>query len=337
MKKDKINAIKEVANLKIEEIFDALGINYRERYNYIVSTCPVHGGDRADAFSWHLDRGIWKCFSRECEAEFGSDIIGLIRGIKSCSFNESVGFLGRFINMKMNPVEIQRLRDKRENRDFIQAAKKKVQRSKVFNPDCLTRLKQHTYLETRGYPRWLIEKYHIGACLESGRYMSNRIVIPVINIKGEIVGFTGRTLNANWKELKIPKWKHSLGSWVSHNLFNINFAAPFIKESGIVILCEGPLDVLRLEQAGIHNGVAILGKKFYTSQMTILVGTGATQLLDALDNDAAGRVGSLGVMKTAKCLFDVERVKIPDGRKDIGEMSIEEIKEAFDGYEVIRN
>jgi DNA primase len=329
MDRDKLNAIKEIANLKVEEIFDALGINYRERYNYVVAACPVHGGDRADAFSWHLDRGIWKCFSRECEAEFGSDIVGLIRGIKGCSFKEAVSFLGRYINMSLPPEEIQRLKDQRENRDFILATKRKEQASKVFSPECLTRLKQHTYLETRGYPRSLIEKYHIGACLESGRYMSNRIVIPVINVKGEIVGFTGRTLNADWKEYKIPKWKHSLGSWVSHNLFNINFAAPYIEESGVVIVCEGPLDVLRLEQAGVHNGVAILGKKFYTSQMTILAGVGATKLLDALDNDAAGKVGSLGIMKTAKCLFDVERVKIPEGRKDVGEMTIEEIRSVF--------
>jgi len=98
MHRDKLNAIKEIANFKIEEIFDALGINYRERYNYIVSSCPIHGGDRADAFSWHLDRSIWKCFSRECEAEYGADIIGLIRGIKKCNFGEAVSFISKFIN-----------------------------------------------------------------------------------------------------------------------------------------------------------------------------------------------------------------------------------------------
>ncbi len=334
MNRDKLNAIKEVANLKIEEIFDALGINYRERYNYIVAPCPVHGGDRADAFSWHLDRGMWKCFSRDCNAEVGSDIVGLIRGIKKCGFKEAVSFLGKFINMSLPPEEIQKLRDQRENKDFIIAAKRKEESTRVFGPECLTRLKQHIYLETRGYPRWLIEKYHIGACLESGRYMSNRIVIPVTNLAGEIVGFTGRTLNTEWNKYKIPKWKHSLGAWVSHNLFNIHSAAPYIKESGTVIVCEGPLDVLRLEQAGVHNSVAILGKKFYATQMTILIGIGATRLLDALDNDAAGKVGSLGIMKTAKCLFDVERVKIPEGRKDVGEMAIEEIKEVFNEFAI---
>jgi len=329
MNREKLDAIKELANLQIENIFDALAIEYRERYNYIVAACPVHGGDRADAFSFHLDRGIWKCFSRECEGEFGSDIIGLIRGIKKCGFKEAASFLGRYVDMSISPDEIQKLRDFRENKIFIQSIKSKREKATVFSPECLTRLKQHMYLETRGYPRSIIEKYQIGACLEPRRYMSNRIVIPVINVNGEIIGFTGRTLNSEWKKWKIPKWKHSLGNWVSSNLFNINFAAPYIQESGIAIICEGPLDVLRLEQAGIHNGVAILGKKFYPGQMTILSSVGATKLLDALDNDAAGKVGSLGIMKTAKCLFDVERVKIPEGRKDIGEMEIKEIRGVF--------
>ncbi len=329
MKRDKLNAIKEVANLRIEEIFEALGINYRERYNYVVAACPIHGGDRPDAFSWHLDRGMWKCFSRGCEEDTGSDIFGLIRGIKECGFKDAVEFLSKFINMSLDPEEISRLKDQRANKDFILATKRKEQRSKVYSPECLMRLKQHSYLETRGYPRELIEKYHIGACLGYGRYMSNRIVIPVINLKGEIVGFTGRTLDPDWAGKKIPKWKHSLGNWVSHNLFNINSAAPHIEEAGTVIVCEGPLDVLRLEQAGVHNSVAILGKKFYASQMTILTGVGATKIIDALDNDAAGNVGSLGIMKTAHCLFDVERAKIPEGRKDVGEMELEEIRNVF--------
>lgn len=329
MNRDKLDAIKEMANLKIEDILDTLGINYRERYNYVVASCPVHDGNRADAFSWHLDRGIWKCFSRECEAEYGADIIGLIRGVRRCSFSDAVSFLKKFVNTSLDANEIQKLKDQRENRDFIQATRRKQQRTQVYSRDCLTRLKQHTYLETRGYPRWLIEKYHIGACLERGKYMSNRIVIPCINREGEIVGFTGRTLNSDWKDLKIPKWKHSLGGWVSHNLFNINFAAEHIERTGVAIVCEGPLDVLRLEQAGVHNGVAILGKKFYPGQMSILVSVGATQLLDALDNDAAGKVGSLGIAKTATCLFDIKKIQIPDGRKDVGELSVDEIKEIF--------
>lgn len=338
MHKDKVDAIKEMANLKIESILDALGINYEDRYNYVVAPCPIHDGNRRDAFSYHLDRGMWKCFSRACDEKYGSDVIGLIRGIKKCTFMQAVHFLGKFVDTSLSQEEIQKLKDQRDNREFIQATKRHQQETHTYDKSCLDKLKQHIYLETRGYPRWLIDKYQIGACLEPHKYMSNRIVVPIINKDGEIVGFTGRTLNPNWKELNIPKWKHSKGSWTSHNLFNVNFAAKYIEKTGAAIVCEGPLDVLRLEQAGVHNGVAILGKKFHPGQMNILVSVGATRLLDALDNDTAGRVGSSGMKKTASCLFNIERVKIPKERKDIGEMSIEEIKEVFCEFtETVRN
>lgn len=333
MKRDGIEALKDLANLRVEDILDALGVEYRERYNYLVGCCPVHGGDRRDAFSYLLERGIWRCFSRDCDKTHGSDIVGLVKGVKQCSFGQAVDFLRRFVNLSLTPEEIKRLKDQRENKEFIQGQRRRQQKSRVYNPECLDRLSYHDYLETRGYPRELIERYQIGACLGSGRYMSGRIVIPVVNHNGEIVGFTGRTLDPNWDTKDIPKWKHSKGSWVSQNLFNIHFAAEYIDKTGTAILCEGPLDVLRLEEAGIHNGVAILGKKFYPGQMTMLAGVGATSLLDALDNDTAGKVGSHGVMKTASYLFDIKRVKIPEGRKDVGEMAIDEIREAIYGQD----
>ena len=334
MNRNKLNALKDLANLRIEDILDALGVEYRERYNYLVGCCPVHGGDRRDAFSYLLERGIWQCFSRGCDKVYGADVVGLVRGIKQCTFRQSTDFLEGFVNLSLSSEEIQKLRDERENREFIQAQQRKKQQKIVYPKSCLEKLRYHNYLETRGYPRWLIEKYHIGACLEPNRYMSNRIVVPVINPDGEIVGFTGRTLDPDWANKNIPKWKHSKGSWVSHNLFNIHSAAPYIKKYGIVILCEGPLDVLRLEEAGIHCGVAILGKKFYQGQMAMLIAIGATSILDALDNDAAGKVGSQGILKTAKCLFDIERVKLPESRKDIGEMEIKETRSVFHEYAI---
>lgn len=334
MQRDKLNALKDLAILHIEDILNALGVDYSERYNYFVAPCPVHGGDRRDAFSFLVERGIWQCFSRGCDKKYGADIIGLVRGIKDCSFTEATNFLRKFVDVSLSPEEVQKLKDERQNREFIIAQQKKIEDKRTYPKSCLDKLRYHNYLETRGYPRWLIEKYHIGACLENNRYMSNRIVVPVLNIDNEIVGFTGRTLDPDWESKGIPKWKHSRGSWVSKNLFNISNAAKYISENGYVILCEGPLDVLRLEEAGVHNSVAILGKKFYDSQMAILISIGATNILDALDNDAAGKVGSNGVLKTAQCLFDIERVRIPDGYKDIGEMVPTEARSVFDDYPI---
>lgn len=332
MNKDTIDALKEKACLQIEFILDSFGVEYKERYDRIVAPCPVHGGDRADAFSWHVNKCMWRCFSRGCEEKTGADVIGLIRALKDCTFKEAVDHLYKLIGGNLSSEEIKALRDKRANRDFIEQANKRVEHSKIYPSDSPKRLVPHDYLESRGYPDWLLKKYQIGACLTPGQYMTNRIVIPVTNMKGEIVGFTGRTLDENWQDKKIPKWKHSYGSWVSCNLFNIQYAAPFVEEHGVAILCEGPLDVLRFEQAGVRNSVAILGKKFYPDQMNILAAAGATKILDALDTDVAGQSGSKNILKTASYLFEIERAKIHEGKKDIGDSPVLWISEEYSKY-----
>jgi DNA primase len=325
-----VKTIKELAALKIEEIFEALGIECREKYHSLVSSCPIHGGKRRDAFSYHVERGIWKCFSRSCDDRYGSDIFGLVQGIRECTFKQAVLWVKGFVNTNLSDEEVQEIRDSRSNKDFIVAVKRKKSQSKVYSVEVLKKLAWHDYLvETRGYPRELIESYHIGACLTPRMYMSNRVVIPVINMSGEIVGFTGRTLQEDWKSRGIPKWLHSRGSWIEVNVFNAHRAVDFIRESEHAIICEGPLDVLRLEEAGVHNGVAILGKKLHNGQLTALMNMGATRLTLALDNDTAGKIGMSAAMKTAKCLFDIDVLELPENRNDIGEMTPDEIKEVL--------
>lgn len=337
MRKDKLCALKELANLQVEHIFDHFNIEYGEKYHSFTAPCPIHGGDRRDAFSWHVERGIWKCFSRGCDDKYGSDIIGLIIGLRKCSFRSAVKWLQDFINTDLSEEEIKELQDKKANRDFIVSVRKKKLKKKTYSWDIVKRLEWHNYLvDERDYPKELVEKYQIGACLKSNMYMSNRVVIPCVNADGEIVGFTGRTLDNSWEVKGIPKWKHSLGAWVEYNVFNAHFATEHIRESGCAIICEGPLDVLRLEQAGIHNGVAILGKNLHNHQLTALMNLGALKLKFALDNDAAGKIGIKHGLKMARCLFDVEIIELPEHRNDIGDMTVAEIKELFNEEEALR-
>jgi 5S rRNA maturation endonuclease (ribonuclease M5) len=250
---------------------------------------------------------------------------------------DAVNWVKRFINLDLSDDEIREIRDSRSNKDFIVAVRRKVSQNVTYPVECLKKLIWHDYLVSeRGYPEDLVKEYHIGACLTPRMYMSNRVVIPVLNVDGEIVGFTGRTLDKDWKRKGIPKWKHSLGSWVEVNVFNAHRAQGFIQKYEHAIVCEGPLDVLRLEQAGVKNGVAILGKKLHNAQLTVLMNMGATHLTLALDNDTAGKIGTSSAMKTAKCLFDVDILELPENRNDIGEMTVEEIRKVFNEESKIR-
>jgi len=333
-----IKVIKDLAAAKIHEILDDLGVEYRDRYHSLTGPCPVHGSSRHDSWSWHVDRGIWSCFSRNCHMKYDADIFGLVKALKSYSFLEAIEYVKRFVNLDISPEELKQIRDERQNREFVVKARRTKSKKKIFPETCLSSLQYHGYLEEeRGFSRRIVEEYHVGVGKSTGKYMSDRIVFPIRSIGGGIVGFTGRTLHDDWKARSIPKWLHSRDYDAKHNLFNIDRAKDAITLLGEAIICEGPLDVLRLEDAGVRNSVAVLGKTLYNEQMQILMNVQAFKLRLALDNDAAGISGMHAAVKTAKNFFDVEVVNLPEGRNDIGDLTIEEIREAFDVKEEIWN
>lgn len=326
-----IAALKELANARILDMLDELGISYKERYNYVNACCPVHNGDRKDAWSWQIDIGIWRCFSHGCEDSYGNDIFGLIRGVRECGFKEALDFVKGFVGGNLTADKVKELKDIRDNRAFVYSTKKKIPQ-KVYPDDCLSRLEYHQYLEKRGFTRDIVEKYHIGIGKQNHGYMVDRIIFPIRNIEGQIVAFTGRTLHEDWKEHGIPKWKHSEDFKVHADkmLYNIDMAKHKIQETGIAILVEGPIDALKIIEAGIENVVAVLGKTLYNGQITELYKAGATKLIVAFDNDNPGKTGAEKAVKLAAPFFDVVNVEIESGKKDYGEMTAVEIMEFFD-------
>ena len=326
MNKRELVALKEHANQRIIRVLDALGVDYNESYKWITAPCPIHGGDREDAFSWHLDYNMYQCFSRGGHDKHGKDVYGLVRGVLDCNFPKAVQFLKDLFSGE-DMGDVRELMEIKENKKFVaQINRKQVE---YFPEDMLARLAYNAYLETRGYPKELVIEYQAGVPSTKYKKMSNRIVFPIRDIKGGIVGFTGRTLFPDWRERGIGKWEHSKGFDKEHNLFNIDRAKPHIQATGKVILCEGPLDVLRLEQAGIHNAVAIFGRKLHNGQMSILFQVAANEIILALDADTAGKTGTEDAFGTAKSFFKVRAIDLGEG--DVGDLPIEKVQELFQG------
>lgn len=329
MDKKKVDALRQIANSKILKILDALGIQVTERYQYVHSVCPVHRGDRGDAFSWHLDLGVWQCFSRGCHTQYGKDVFGLVRGVLDVKFPDAVAFVKKICELD-GPIDLDAVVATQANQEYVKRAKRE---DIVYPEEALRLLNYHNYLEGRGYPRELIDSYHIGITASRYKEMSNRVIVPIRNIDGAIIGFTGRTLDQNWKENGISKWRHSKGFNSEANLFNIDRAAKHVKETGVAIICEGPFDVLRFEQAGIHNSMAVFGRKLHNGQIGLLLKIGTQKLIIALDSDIAGSTGAEHAMQTAKAFFEVQIIK-PEGAKDVGDMPVERVREVFNGAKI---
>lgn len=318
---------KFLAGQNISKIFDALGIQYSERYSYITAACPIHKGDNDNAFSWHLEREMFQCFSKGCHEKWGVDIYSLICGTLECDRSHALDFLIKVLGNE-HVVSDEILKERQSNKNFVNAAPKVQIR---YADSVLANFTYHTYLESRGFPKELIQSYHIGYAGAGFSYMSHRIIVPVRDFDGNIIGFSGRTLYPDWKERKIAKWRESKGFNKSSSLFNIDRAKQYIENTGTAIIVEGPFDVLRLEQAGIHNGVGILGRSLHNGQISLLFRAGASKLLLALDNDNAGRSGAESAAKIARNYFTIENVNLK--AKDVGDTDVSELQRIFKAYQ----
>ena len=88
-----LNQIKKKLNDNAELVFKKLGMDYEAFHDNIYCTCPVHeASDNPRAFSFSRAKGIWKCWTRDCQSEHGNDIFGLIKGALSQQRGEEVEF-----------------------------------------------------------------------------------------------------------------------------------------------------------------------------------------------------------------------------------------------------
>ena len=117
----------------------------------------------------------------------------------------------------------------------------------------------------------------------------NRVMFPIIDLRGNVTGFGGRAMDDDAK----PKYLNSSESLVfnkSNNLYGLNFAKSFGKSTLIIV--EGYMDVIALHQAGIQNAVAALGTAF-TNDHARLLKRYASCVVIAFDSDDAGRLATL--------------------------------------------
>lgn len=134
-----------------------------------------------------------------------------------------------------------------------------------------------------------------------------RVVFPIYNESHEyVIGCTGRSVfekckkcgSHHWdgKECPKPEWFKYYAKWRNNenfdkesSLFNLWFASQHIEETRNLILVEGPLDVLFLEQFGIHNSLAMYGLTLSEQQQILIERSGATRITLLMDEDIPGQ------------------------------------------------
>lgn len=141
---------------------------------------------------------------------------------------------------------------------------------------------------------------------QSGDYdfFRERIVFPLIDLRGRICGFGGRILpsvDARPSEMKLPKYLNSAESDLfqkSRFLYGLYQAKRAIREEETVIVVEGYFDVISLHQAGIENVVAPCGTSLTEDHLKTLTRL-AKKIIVFFDQDEAGITATLKSMELA--------------------------------------
>ena len=347
---DKKKAIRNHANRNITYLLDQLGIEFDDRGDGLIQSCchcKQHSGDgdNPTAWSWRMDLGKWVCWTHHCEEDRGNDIFGLVSNVKGTNFRETVEWITQTLESKNINID-------EAVADPVNAHRgNKLHIHEPLSEDNLKFLAQDPqYLLNRDFDAESLRKYEVGLWSRLGTYMHDRVVFPVRDHEGHLIGYTGRTVHPpkhfEDRDLKYMKWVHGrhYNRWpkrgdlfTSSILYNLFQAKRYLGISKKLILVEGPLDGMKLDEAGIHNWVATLGTSFCHAHRTLLIKHGVTDLYVAYDNDdptkykdnqSPGEKGWERMQRIVGDLFQLHRVLLPQG-KDCGDLNTQLLREIF--------
>lgn len=155
----------------------------------------------------------------------------------------------------------------------------------------------------------------------------NRVMFPIINTGGKVIGFGGRTVD----DENEPKYLNSPESIIfqkKNNLYGLNISRQSAGKEGKMILVEGYMDVISLFQSGVENVAASLGTALTENQAKLL-NRYVKEVILSYDSDSAGRKAALrGIEILRKEKSKVKVLHVTDG-KDPDEYIKKNGKKAF--------
>ncbi|OBU78776.1 DNA primase [Mycoplasmoides gallisepticum] len=154
-------------------------------------------------------------------------------------------------------------------------------------------------------------------------YFSNRVIFPIKNSDGQVVGFSGRAIDENneIKYLNTPETDYFIKG---HNLYNYS-SLELDENNSTIYLCEGYMDVIALYQIGIKNAVAIMGTALTDQQIELIKAklNQIKRIVLALDNDESGKKATITCIKllTRKRVHNLYQLDYSDlKQKDLDEI-----------------
>lgn len=298
--------------------------------------CPFHN-EKSPSFVVSPQKQIYKCFG--C-GEAGS-VITYVMKTKKLSFPEACEELAERVNIQIKT-------EKHSNYDVLNEKKKKmyginVEAARFFFNNLKKVNSAKEYFTSRGITQKTINRFGLGYAMDSwnaimnylkskgyseldlldlglivrGKNNSeydrfrNRVIFPVFDVRGRVIGFGGRVLDDSK-----PKYLNSPETLIFNkgtNLYGLNFAIKNMSKRSIIIV-EGYMDCISLSQYGITNVVASLGTAF-TEKQAKLLKRYADEIIISFDSDAAGVAAAMrGIEILRKEGFDIKLLTVTSGK-----------------------
>ncbi len=304
--------------------------------------CPFHG-EKTPSFMVNPELQIWKCFG--CGK--GGDAYAFLQQIEGMEFGEALQTLADRVGVKLvsyHPSQLEEVKEKLIGINSLaaQAYHFILTQYRLGQPAL-------AYIKSRGMTDETISQFQLGyapaawdvltkflakkkfavsdmeragVVVPGKKYdrFRDRLMFPISNARGQVVGFTGRQLP--WSKEVGGKYVNSPDSNIFHKseiLYGLDKARSEIKSLNMAILVEGQMDLLPSWQMGIKNIVASGGTALTERQIELLRRITDTLIL-ALDTDAAGDAAARrGIEIAEKAGLIIKVVPPSDKFKDPGD------------------
>ncbi|MGN0463781.1 MAG: DNA primase [Acutalibacteraceae bacterium] len=318
-------------------------VELRRRGKNLVGLCPFHN-EKTPSFTVYPDSQSFYCFG--CGA--GGEVISFVRRIENLDYYEAVKSLADRSGISMpddgydDSLIVKRKRMLEMNKEAAKFFYKTLMSDRGkealnyylnrgytistikhfglgYAPDSwhglLNHLKSLGYSYEEIYEADLAKKSTKNGKINYYDNFRNRVMVPIINVRGQIIAFGGRVLDDSK-----PKYVNTSDTLVykkSLGVFALNFAKN--ENDGSLLLVEGYMDVIALHQAGFTNAVAALGTAF-TPEMAKLLSRYASEILLCFDNDEAGKKATARALETFGSVGIKVKVIRMSGGKDPDEI-----------------
>ncbi len=292
--------------------------------------CPFHD-ERTPSFMIQTGDTHYHCFG--CGAH--GDAIEFLMSYLKMSFIEAVEHLGERYGVQLERTEERNGPDRGRLKGALKAA------ADYYHKELLASKEPLAYLHKRGLDDSFIERFQIGFAPSPGQLISHlhkaefdngtletvglikngreffreRILFPICNGSGSIIGFSGRKF---LEETFGGKYVNTPDTPLFHKskiLFGFHHSRRRMAKEKRALIVEGQIDALRLIHAGLDKTVAGQGTAFGEPQVEELASLGIREVHLAMDGDNAGRIAALKIGNLfLKQGIGVKVVPLPDGQ-----------------------